>query len=31
MSRLTGMQIFELMNGIHDGLIAESIPPSWLG
>ena len=31
MSRLTGMQIFELMNGIRDGLIAESIPPSWLG
>ena len=31
MSLLTGLQIFELMNGIRDGLIVESIPPSWVG
>jgi hypothetical protein len=31
MSRLTGMQIFELMSDMRDHLIEESILPSWLG
>ena len=31
MSRLTGLQIFELMSNVRDGLIVESILPSWLG
>lgn len=31
MSRLTGMQIFELMSDIRDRLIVEAIPPSWSG
>lgn len=29
MSRLTGMQIVEIMTNIRDSLIVESLPPSW--
>ncbi len=30
MSRLTGMQILEIMSDIRDSLIVESVPPSWM-